>query len=78
MKQKCHGYWSMNKMYLTVVPFCAHLSIHTLLHQRGRDSKAIPHAEDFGSAVSVTYLYCAVQDNIPQVQLQTQQNTCYQ
>lgn len=61
----------MNKMYLAVIPFCAHFSIHALLHQGGRNSKAVPHAEDLGSAVSVTYLYCAVQDNIPLVQLNT-------
>lgn len=58
-------YLSMHEMYLAVIPFCARCSIHTLLHQGGRDSKAVPHAEDFGSAVFITYLYCAVQDNIP-------------
>lgn len=57
--------------HLAVICFSAHDPGHELPVQRRRDAEAVAHAQDLCSAVSIADLYSAVQDHVPQVQLQT-------
>lgn len=57
--------------YLTVVPLGANFSVHVLLVQRGRDPEAVAHAKSLHSSLRVADLNRPIQDNIPEVQLQT-------
>lgn len=47
-------------LYLAVTPFSAHLSIHALLLQGGRNAKAVSHAEYFCTPITVVNLYCTI------------------
>ena len=60
------GAWG--EAHLAVVSFSADQAAHVLLVQRGRDAKAVAHAQDL-HPVRVADLHGAVDDHVPQVQL---------
>lgn len=57
--------------YLAVIASGADLSVHVLLVQRGRDAEAVAHAERLHLPLRPADLHGAVEDNVPQVELQT-------